>query len=140
MAKKTKLMSAALIPLIAAIAPFFIWPIESLLPYPYIIEEIVKTILILFVIDLFSRVAQVKIVLASAILFTISETVLYMLNIALVGDFSTLALRFILTASLHSLTMVIILISTFKSKWLILVGIIAAILIHYYYNLAIRGY
>ena len=125
------------VPLIAAIAPFVIWPIELLFPYPYIIEEIVKGILIVSVLDLHGRVIQVRIVLASAILFALSETVLYILNIALVGNFSTLITRFTLTALLHSLTMLIILISAFKHKWLIPAGIAAAMLIHYLFNMAI---
>jgi len=126
-----------LIPLIAAIAPFIIWPIELLLPYPYIIEEIAKGFLVFFAIDCAKRNIQVKIVLAAALLFTLSETVLYTLNIALVGDFSTLLTRFILTTLLHSLTMLIILISGFKTKWLIPVGVLAAMLIHYFYNLSV---
>ncbi|MBU1031566.1 PrsW family intramembrane metalloprotease [Patescibacteria group bacterium] len=126
-----------LIPLVAAIAPFVIWPIELLLPFPYIIEEIVKGILIVFVIDLPGRTSQVKIVLASAAIFTLSETVLYILNISLVGDFSTLLIRFILTNIMHSLTMLIILISTFKHKWFMSIGVAAAILIHYFFNLTV---
>lgn len=128
----------ALIPLIAAIVPFIIWPIEFFLPYPYIIEEIVKGILIAFVIDLPSRNTQVKIVLASAVIFTFSETVLYIFNISLVGDISTLLTRFILTLTLHGLTMLIILISSFKSRLLIPIGIAIAVITHYFYNLEIN--
>ena len=126
-----------LTPLAAAILPFVIWPIELLLPYPYIIEEVAKGILIAFVINLPGRVNQAKIVLASAVLFTLSETVLYMLNISLVGNLSTLLTRFILTTLLHSLTMLIILIFSFKHKWLMPAGVAAAMLIHYFYNLSI---
>ncbi|KKU27764.1 MAG: hypothetical protein UX42_C0024G0020 [Microgenomates group bacterium GW2011_GWC1_46_20] len=35
-------MRSNLLPLFAAIAPFLIWPIEFVLPYPHIIEELVK--------------------------------------------------------------------------------------------------
>ncbi|MDD5416201.1 MAG: PrsW family glutamic-type intramembrane protease [Candidatus Daviesbacteria bacterium] len=123
-----------LIPLVAAITPFIIWPIELLLPYPYIIEEIVKGFLVFFAIDCARRNIQVKVVLAAALLFTFSETVLYTLNIALVGDLSTLLTRFILTSILHSLTMFIMLISTFKHKWFLLIGVVVAMSIHYFYN------
>lgn len=123
-----------LIPLIAAITPFVVWPIELFLPYPYIIEEVVKASLVLFVINLPDKSVQLKLVLASAVTFTLSETVLYSLNIAQVGDLSTLLTRFTLTAILHSLTMLIILISSFKSKWFILVGVMVAMLIHYLFN------
>ncbi len=127
-----------LIPLVAAIAPFVIWPMELFLPYPYIIEEIAKGFLVFFALDCANRSLQVKTVLASAVLFTLSETVLYSLNIALVGDLSTLLIRFILTAILHSLTMLIILISAFKHKWFLPIGVAAAMLIHYFYNLEIN--
>lgn len=126
-----------LTPLAAAITPFIIWPIELFLPFPYIIEEIAKGILVLFVINLPDKSTQIKLVLASAAIFTLSETVLYSLNIALVGDLSTLLTRFILTNLLHSLTMLIILISSFKHKWLMPTGVAAAVLIHYFYNLII---
>lgn len=126
-----------LIPLIAAIAPFIIWPVELFLPYPYIIEEIVKSILIAFVIALPGKTMQIKIVLASAAAFTLSETVLYILNISLMGDLFTLLTRLILTVLLHSLTMLIILISAFKTKLLMPVGILLAMLIHYFYNLKV---
>lgn len=128
---------AFLVPLIAAIAPFIIWPIELLLPYPYIIEEIAKGFLVFFALDCVNRSLQVKIVLAAALLFTLSETVLYILNISLVGNLSTLLTRFILTAILHSLTMLIILIFAFKNKWLTPLGVAAAMSIHYFYNLNI---
>lgn len=123
-----------LIPLIAAIAPFIIWPIELFLPYPYIIEEIVKGLLVFFAMELPGRAIQVKIVLISAVIFTFSETVLYVFNISLVGDLSILFTRFILTSFLHSLTMLIILISSFKTKWFMIAGLAAAILIHYLFN------
>lgn len=126
-----------LTPLVAAILPFIIWPIELLLPYPYIVEEIAKGVLVLFVINLPDKSTQIKIVLASAATFTLSETVLYSLNIALVGDLSTLLTRFILTTILHSLTMLIILISTFQNKWFVPTGVAAAMLIHYFYNVLI---
>lgn len=126
-----------LTPLVAAILPFIIWPIELLLPYPYIIEEITKGILVFFVINLPDKSTQIKLILGSAVLFTLSETVLYSLNIALVGDLSTLLTRFILTNILHSLTMLIILSAAFKNKWFMPAGVAAAMLIHYFYNVLI---
>lgn len=127
-----------LIPLVAAIAPFVIWPIELLLPYPYIVEEAVKALLVLFILDCTRISLRIKTVLASALLFTLSETVLYILNISLVGNLSTLLIRFGLTFILHSLTMLIIFFSAYKTKWLMPIGIVAAMLIHYFYNLEIN--
>ncbi len=131
-------MTSFLVPLIAAITPFIIWPIEFFLPYPYIIEEVAKVFLVLFVINLPNKSTQIKLVLASAAMFTLSETVLYILNISLVGDLSTLLTRFILTLILHSLTILIILISSFKHKWLMPAGVVLAMVIHYFYNLEVN--
>ncbi len=125
------------VPLIAAIAPFILWPIELFLPYPYIIEELLKATLIYFVIDLSNKATQIKITLASGLIFSLSETILYIFNISLVGDLTTLLTRFTLTTILHSLTMFIILISSFKTKWLMPTGVLVAMLIHYLFNMVI---
>lgn len=125
------------VPLIAAIAPFIIWPIEFFLPYPYIIEEIAKGILIVIILDLPAKTTRIQLTLASAGVFALSETVLYIFNISLVGDLTTLFSRLILTAILHVVTMLIILIAAFGHRWLIPVGVAAAMIIHYLYNLVI---
>ena len=36
-----------LFPFLALIGPFFIWPIEQILPYPYLVEELFKALAIL---------------------------------------------------------------------------------------------
>ena len=126
------------VPLVALISPFIIWPIELLLPFPYIVEEIVKAAFVVSIVDLPEKATQVKIVLAAALAFTLSETILYFLNITLNGGLSALVTRLILTGSLHSLTMIIMLTFTFRSKRWILIGLIVAMLIHYSYNLSVR--
>lgn len=127
---------AFLIPLVAAIAPFLVWPIETLLPYPYIVEEVLKAGLILFVIDIHSKSLQVKLATSAGALFAFSETILFIFNLSLKGDISTLLSRLLLTTLLHAGTFLIILIPTFKNRWLIIPGLGAAIIIHYFFNLA----
>ena len=128
-----------LIPLFAVIAPFILWPIEILAPYPYIFEEIAMMLLLIPVLGK-ARATQVKTAVIIGVLFSVSEAVLYLFNISLVGDIRTFFIRILLTTSLHVLTPIIILIPTFKNKKLIIVGFMLAIAVHYFFNLAIAGY
>ncbi len=135
------------ISLIAAFLPFILWPVEILLPYPYLVEEVAKAFFVLFTVNNIAssqvepppRAVYIKSILVSAFTFSLSETVLYILNISLNGDLFTLITRLILTTTLHSLTMIIMLLSVLRSKWLIVAGVGLAALIHHLYNLAIKG-
>lgn len=125
-----------LTPLVAAIVPFIIWPIELLLPYPYIIEEVAKAFLVLM-LGPAPKSSRLALTLSSAALFTFSETVLYSLNIALMGDITTMLTRLALTFALHSITMIIMLYFLGKRIQFILLGIPGAVIIHYAYNVII---
>jgi hypothetical protein len=124
------------IPLIAAFVPFILWPIELFLPYPYIIEEIAKMLLIIPLLGL-NNSSKIKLTLIIGLIFAISEGVLYIFNIYLVGNVGTLLERFLFTIPLHTLTSLIILLPSLIDKRLILLGLVAAILIHYFFNLYI---
>lgn len=130
-------MKSALIPIYAAITPFFLWPIEFFLPYPYIIEEIAKTILVFFILKEHTLKKKVLLTLLAGLLFSISESVLYIFNFALVGDSSAIVTRLLLTIPLHTLTILIILVPALIDKKLLPLGIILTILIHYYFNIII---
>lgn len=123
-----------LIPLFAAIMPFFLWPIETLLPYPYLIEEAAKLALIIPLLKLKDRTQAIKLAVIAGVLFAFSETVLYMFNIFLVGRTDTLIIRLLLTIPLHTLTTVIILASGLKDKKYLPLGLAAAIVIHFLFN------
>lgn len=128
-----------LIPLFAVITPFILWPIEILAPYPYILEEIAMTLLLLPVLGQ-SRTTQVKTAVIIGVLFSVSEAVLYLFNISLVGSIQTFFVRILVTSPLHILTPIIILLPTFINKRLIIVGFILAVVVHYFFNLAVAGY
>lgn len=132
-------MNLALVPLYALILPFLLWPIELFLPYPHIIEEIAKGLIIFFVIKgkgSFSKKLFLSVLVG--LLFTASESVLYLFNIYALGNLSTLLSRFLLTGSLHVITSLAIFLSAVKEKRLIILGVIAAIIIHYYFNLNVQ--
>ncbi|MBI5126873.1 PrsW family intramembrane metalloprotease [Candidatus Roizmanbacteria bacterium] len=132
-----KIFIAILLPLMALMAPFLVWPIEYFLPYPYLIEELVKVVFILFILKIPGKMKQIKLAAMIGILFSLSETILYLFNFFMTDSLSPIYLRFILTAVLHSLTMITILMPTFVNKKLLPLGIIIAVLIHYLYNLFI---
>ena len=125
-----------LVPLFAAITPFILWPIEIILPYPYIVEEISKAILIFFLLKLPNR-EKILGTIMIGFLFSFSETVLYLFNVFSVGSLQTLFLRFIFTTPMHIVTSLIILSSALINKNLIILGVIIAALVHYIFNLIV---
>ncbi len=127
-----------LIPLFAAIAPFIVWTVELFFPYPYIVEELFKALLIYFVLKSeANRATKIKLTIIAGILFAFSETVLYIFNLLLVGNLNLLFERLLITTSLHVLTSLAILIPAMYNKKLIVVGIVLAMIIHYYFNIFI---
>lgn len=121
--------------LAAAAAPFVLWPIELLLPFPYIIEELVKALIVFFIAkEAIDRPLQIVLIILSGLLFTVSETILYSLNISLVGNWVTLADRLLLTGALHIGTLLLILGFTFIKKRLLPVGVILAMIVHFLFN------
>lgn len=123
-----------LIPLIAAIAPFILWPVELLLPFPYIIEEITKALLLVAILNAQNKAVRIKVTLITAIIFSFSESVFYFFNISLVGNLTILLNRLLLTTLLHSLTMLIILLSGYRKRRFMVVGLVLAMLVHYLFN------
>lgn len=125
-----------LIPLFALIAPFLIWPLELVFPYPHIAEEIVKGIFAYFILNSSGEnKTKIKLAITVGFIFAFSESVMYMSNIFLVGTLWTLIERLLLTIPLHTITTLIILFSGMRKKALLPLGIIAAMLLHYYFNL-----
>ncbi len=122
-----------LLPLFAVMAPFILFPIETLLPYPALIEEAVKGILVYFALKL-PRNIQRNAILVSAVFFALSESVLYLFNILLVGNLFTFLLRLILTTSLHVLTFMILFAFARKNKKWIVAGWLIASLLHFLFN------
>jgi hypothetical protein len=127
-----------LIPLFASMAPFLVWPLELVFPYPYVVEELAKGVFVLFILSSPSNSpAKIRVAVLVGFLFAFSESVMYMNNILLVGTLGTLVQRLLLTIPLHTVTMLIILFSGMKKKALLPLGIIAAMLLHYFFNLSV---
>ena len=125
-----------LIPLFATIAPFVIWPIEIFFPYPHIVEELLKALLIFFLLKEPRTTQKITGTILIGFLFAFTENVLYMFNILSSGNPQALVLRFLLTLPMHVLTSLIILGPALIDKRLIFVGVLIAALIHYLFNIS----
>jgi hypothetical protein len=108
--------------------PFLVWPIEYFLPYPFIIEELFKVLVVWF------GPRKAKVYLLAGILFATTETVLYTINVNITGTVTYMFLRFASTSILHSTTFLIIYYFTRQNKKLIIFGFIISALFHYLYN------
>jgi hypothetical protein len=126
-----------ILPLFALIAPFVLWPIEYYLPYPFVFEEIAKGILVYFVISDKSIKNKVTAVIIATLLFSVSESFLYLINIYQLGNISTLFTRFILTAPMHIITSLVILFIANKDKRLIPLAVVITGVIHLFFNATI---
>jgi len=92
------------------VLPLFLIPLEKFLPYPEILEEISKAVVVLFLILGFSSLKQkIEAGVLFGFLFGISESFFYLTNIFQVGDFNIFWQRFLYTVPMHIITVLIIL-------------------------------
>lgn len=117
-------------------SPLLLIPIEKILPYPYLIEEITKLIIVKAIFQAekkFKKDFFVFIIL-TGVLFSFSESILYLTNIFLLGDLFLLPKRLVSTTALHLLTIFILYFSLKKGNKFILIGLGITIFLHYLYN------
>lgn len=120
--------------LYSVFGPFLVWPIEYFLPYPYIIEELFKCVVVWF------GEKNAKTYIYAGLAFAFTETVLYSIGINAFGRISYIAVRLITSGILHTVTFLIIYFSAKKDKRFISTGFLTAALIHYLYNIYIPTY
>jgi len=129
-----------LLPLYSAVLPFLLWPLEYFLPYPHLVEEVAKGVLLWFLVgsELTNKQKMMMAVVVGFV-FGFSESNFYIIN-ALMGDgIRTYFLRLVVVTPMHILTSVAIVLPALKSKKRIWIGIVGAILIHSGYNLYVSG-
>lgn len=122
------------LPLVGLIFPFLLWAIETVFPYPYIIEELGKAVFVVLVWQLPRPSTQIKVTVLMAIFFAFSESVFYLFKMSAFGSLPIFFLRLALTTILHTTTSLMILLPTIKSKKLILLSLPLAVATHYLYN------
>lgn len=118
-----------LISLLSLFAPFPLLVIEKFLPYPFLIEELFK----FFAIKNLPNKNNYYYPLILGIIFSLSESVLYLVNFFTLGNFSNIFIRLILTTLLHTFTF--LLLYTFRHKKLSsIISLLFSIIIHFCFN------
>jgi hypothetical protein len=114
---------------LALAAPLFLWSVEYLLPYPYIVEELFKAGLVYYP----PKDSSFKNVFFLDLVFSLSESMMYLFNFLSLGSFQGLGGRLILTSGLHSLTFFLY----FWGRRFLILMLPMAALIHYLFNLLV---
>ncbi len=119
----------ALLIVLCLFAPFPLLALEIFLPFPYLVEELFKY----FIIRSMPRSDNYSHPILLGIVFSISETFLYLVNFFQLGDFSNLPLRLFITTMLHTFT--VLLFYTFRSqRHLSILSLLIAMIIHFFFN------
>jgi hypothetical protein len=126
--------------LLAIISPLFLIPIEKLFPYPYVVEELIKVAGILLILKMADSSFQTKLAIIFSLLFSLSESIFYLPNFTNQSFFEPFIQRIFLTGMLHTLTILIILFSAKKKRWLLFISVPFAMFIHYLYNILIVNF
>ena len=115
----------------ALVAPFMLWPLEMLLPYPYVVEELAKLVLVWKPAREGQGWGMGALI---GFLFALSETMLYLVNAISLGKIGILGPRIILTMPMHVLTTVIIYLGA-RWGWVGgLIGLVIGMGMHWGFN------
>ena len=123
--------------LLALFLPLGLIPIEKMFPYPHVIEELAKALLVLAIYQKEKQLDKklFNLVLLSGLLFTISESIFYLINILNLGDLSMIPKRLLFTGILHCGTIVTMYLLGRKNNINFAVAVFLSIIAHYLYNL-----
>lgn len=124
-----------------AILPFILWPMEYFLPYPYLVEELAKYLCLVWLkTNRTTAQPSILIVIGFALLFTLTESMLYVFNLLAITRLDLFFIRFFLTGALHLSTVLVIFFGLKKPKLFQFLAILLAILIHYLFNQSVLGW
>lgn len=140
-----RLTEKVLVYFAALVAPFILIPIERLLPYPYVLEELVKLVIVYSLYKLWSEneawevdVKSVMLVALAGLAFAASESVLFLMNSFMLGNFTAMGMRLLFTVPMHVFTTVVIYVIGHKGKWCWVLGLVLAAAMHYLFNVVVR--
>jgi len=123
-------------------APLLLLPIEKLLPYPYLIEELVKYILVSLIVRDKSITKQHTwlYVLFAGLLFTFTESFLYIFNIMALGRYGDFPARIVFTGILHAGTMLLMFWGIRRGKFTTAITFLVAVAMHFFFNFIVSSY
>ncbi|PIZ66662.1 hypothetical protein COY15_00525 [Candidatus Roizmanbacteria bacterium CG_4_10_14_0_2_um_filter_39_12] len=130
------MIEVLLILLFALILPLILIPVEKIFPYPHIVEELTKLVLVLKIYQIEKQLNKNLsfFVILSGLLFTLSESIFYLINIFTLGDLTMIPKRLFFTGILHIGTLMLIYIFGRKNNVGLLIILLFSIVIHYLYN------
>ena len=117
-------------------APLFLLLVEIFMPFPAVVEELVK-LGIIFIGKKLNN-SWIEVVIAGLVL-AISETAIYLNEILNTGDWSLAGKRIIYTGLLNSVTMSMMFWGAKKDKWATVATLLISIAIHWGYNRIVTG-
>ena len=127
-------MKEILIFLSALISPLILLPIEKLFPYPHIVEELTKALIIILILKLPGKTSPLKLTILAGFLFSLSESLFYLGDAFSSGYSFLFAKKLFLIFFLHLSTLLLFLFSLSNAKKLLIVSLPIAILLHFIFN------
>lgn len=117
------------------ILPLILIIVVKFTGYSELVEEISKAIIVLFLILKFkTHRLQIIGAIVFGFLYGLSENLFYLNQIFQSGNLETFWERFILTVPMHILTVIIMVLISYSKKWLIIFGLLAALILHILFN------
>lgn len=115
--------------------PALLIPVIKFTGYSEIVEEIAKALVVLFLIlKLPSHKMQILAGIGFGFLFGLSENLLYLNQIFQLGDFSIFWQRFLWTAPMHIITVLVMAFAGLAKKWFLIFGFVGAVILHALFN------
>jgi hypothetical protein len=125
----------ACIVVLGLILPICLIPIITFFPYSEIVEEVSKFFVVLFfILKLPASKTQLIVSGFFGVLFSVSESMLYLSQIIQFGDLSVFFERLLWVTPMHVLTVILMTLTGLASRWLLVFGLVAAIVLHALYN------
>jgi len=117
--------------------PLFLLPVEKIFPYPWIVEELFKLVIVWLILKSKPGKKYLFLAIFAGLLFAFSETIFYLTNIFALGNLAIIPKRIFFTSALHLGTVLLMAIFGKKRNFWWLVGFLGAVFIHWIYNLLV---
>jgi len=124
------------LPLVSSLSVFPIWIIEQFLPYPWLVEESIKWIIIILLAKQRPKNA-IWIVVLAGLSFGATEAVFYQIDNLVSLSSQNIVLRFFLTVPMHIITFVIMYLGISKNKLTAILSVLVAFGIHFLFNFSL---
>lgn len=125
--------------ILSLVAPFLLVLLEAGFPYPAPIEETVKWVLLSWWMkSVKTKKSDWIYAGVGGFVFAVNESMLYLNKILMTGNWWIFPQRLLLTGILHSTTMILMFWGIKKNKWVGLLSLLTAIIIHWGFNVSMK--